>query len=105
MNEEAIFALWQEAMSNAYTLAKGARTAELRGDRRVKGFDQRGLHLYSAEWGRVFACEELFPQLEQLRAAGEKAMDPVIMRSWAQREAEDDFAEDAKKGKIDWHRT
>ncbi len=99
-SDEAVFDLWQRALSFAFTLAKGARAAELRGDRRVKLMDGRGLHLYSEEWGKVRACEELLPELESLR----NGVDAVQMRAMAYREAEDDFEADARSGRLDWHR-
>lgn len=98
--ETAIHDLWHQALGMAFGFAKAARTAELRGDRRVRGFDGRGLHMYSTEWGRVWMCEELLPDLESLRT-----MDPITMRAAAAREAEEEFIADALKGEVDWHRT
>ena len=103
-SDEAIFELWQNAVRMALMLAKAARTAELRGDRRLKAFDSRGVHVYSAEWGRIFACEELIPELSELRGCGEGILDPVSLRSLAAREAESDFLEDVREGTVDWHR-
>jgi len=100
ISPERVYEVWLEALSFAFLLAKGARAAELRGDRRSKTFDPRGMHPYSEEWGKVRACEELIPELETLRADA----DAVSMRATAFREAEDDFAADALKGQIDWHR-
>ena len=103
MSPEAVYDLWATSLGFAFTLAKGVRAAELRGDRRSKTFDARGLHLYSVEWGRVWACEELMPDLARLRATGDFLLDAVSMRSKAAREAEAEFEVDARAGRIDWH--
>ena len=96
-----VFRIWQDALAMAFAFAKAARTAELRADRRVKGFDARALHMYSTEWGRVWACEELVPELANLR----EHVDPVTMRAEAAREAEDDFLDDVRSGEFGgWHR-
>jgi hypothetical protein len=54
--------LWQEALRAAYSTARGTRLQELRG-RHPKKFDDRGLHVLSVEVGRIFALQELYPEL------------------------------------------
>ena len=93
---------WERGLASAFSFAKAARTAELRGDYRAKRFDSRGLHPYSVEWGRVLACENVEPSLADERLDG-RDLDPVTMRNRASREAERDFEDDAREGKIDWH--
>lgn len=89
-------------MRAAWMHAKGARTRELRGDRRVKTFDSRGLHPYSVEWGRILALEALLPDLEQRRATGDVLFDPVSMRHHAEREAEQEFYAAIREGKSEY---
>lgn len=96
-----MFALWEQALQIAYSTAKAARGAELRGDRRVKSFDGRGVHVYSQEWGRIFACEDLMPALGSFRY--EDDVDPVTLRRHAERDAEAEFEALGREGKIEWH--
>lgn len=108
--------VWGASLWEAWVFAKGARAAELRGDRRAKLLDTRGLHPYSLAWGQVFACEELDPSLAARRDAGghgwlvigqEPAalgpLDPVSMRSIAARAAEQAFEQAARAGEDLWH--
>lgn len=99
--EGSVFALWEQALQIAYSTAKAARLAELRGDRRVKSFDGRGVHVYSQEWGRIFACEDLMPSLGHFRY--EDDVDPLTLRRHAERDAEAEFEAAAREGKGLWH--
>lgn len=44
-------------VDQAFKLAKGERAAELRG-RRIRRFDERGLHPYSEVWGYIGAATD-----------------------------------------------
>jgi len=99
-SDEDVLEVWCDAIQFAFVIAKGARHAELRGDRRIKPFDPRGLHLYSVEWGRALACEQLLPELEGVR--GLSVLDPVTMRALAAREAEEDFLDDVRRGRAEF---
>lgn len=59
---EAVVSLWVESLQSAYSLARGERLNDLRG---TKGrfLDARGLHPFSAIWGRVEAAQALCPDL------------------------------------------
>lgn len=75
----------------AFTLAKAERLAELRGDYRAKRWDERGLHPYSVEWGRIFAFEVALPELGNMRWSDPEGLDPVAMRRRARVIAEIEF--------------
>jgi hypothetical protein len=93
---DEVLAAWADALAFAWSLARGARAAELRG-RRVKSFDERGIHLYSAEWGAVWSYERVLPELEVLRrVGGDTPLDPVSMRRLAEVEALDEFVREVK---------
>ena len=80
---------WQSALQDAYMLAHGERLAEIRGDRRAKWLDGRGLHPFSALWGEIVALESVEPVLKYAREqSGESACDPVTLRQVAHRDAE-----------------
>jgi hypothetical protein len=83
---------WVEALTAAWSVARGARSAELHGQY-VKSRDARGLHPYSVEVGRVLALQELEPALS---AAG---FDPVLMRREAESDAYDGFVRELMEGK------
>jgi len=95
MTDEAVYTAWCEALRHVWLLAKAERARELRGDRRVRGFDKRGLHTLSEAWGRVFAFEELRPDLAAVRRHegedGEHPADPVPVARMAARAAEAEF--------------
>jgi hypothetical protein len=85
-----IFEVWCEAVAMAWSFCKSERLGELRGSR-VKSFDGRGLHPYSIEWGRILACEVIFPELGYARYDGGVKVDMVTMRSLAHAEAYDEW--------------
>ena len=60
--EDAIVHVWSESLVYAYGFFKGQRKNEIEG-RRVKRFDDRGLHPESIAWGAIHACESLVPEL------------------------------------------
>lgn len=97
MTAAAIFEEWADALYSAWLAAKGARLAEMRGDRRVKRFNTQGLHPYSVEWGRVLACEALLPELTALRETGDYDLTPVTMSNHAAREGEREFITDVRR--------
>jgi hypothetical protein len=84
-------AAWQEALSHAWSLARGERLQRLRGDR-IRSFDDRGLHPFSLEVGRIQALQELVPELR------EAEFDPRALRADAEqvavREHEEEVALD-----------
>lgn len=83
-----VFQLHREAMRAAFALAKATRLRELRGERNVKAFDNRGLHPYSTEWGRIFALESLGMGLSAERQLDDGSIiTPSSMRRDAEREA------------------
>ncbi len=95
---------WVEALETAYGLARGERLAEIRGDRRVKRFDSRGLHPYSEAWGRILSLEGLDPELAALRdLGGDVACEPGTLRHAAHRDAEEAVARLIRsEGRVDW---
>ena len=98
-----IYDLWAECLSWAYVVARGERAAEIRGDRRAKRFDGRGLHPYSVAWGYVLACESFAPELAELRdLGGDVACEPVTLRAAAHREAEEGFEYEVRTGAPAW---
>lgn len=94
---EIVVDRWLTALRDAWHVARGERLAELRGDRRIKGFDGAGLHVYSAAWGRVIACEGLIPELQEARLSDPSA-DPVSLRRMAHRDAQESFASELRNG-------
>jgi hypothetical protein len=88
---DAVAVVHEEALRMAFSFAKAERIGELNGSR-VKAFDGRGLHPYSVEWGRILACEALYPDLAQSRfPEGEEALDMVTMRRRAHAEAYEEW--------------
>jgi hypothetical protein len=86
LSADRVVELHEEAVRHAHTLAKAERTREIRGRSSVRRFNDQGLHPYSVEWGRIWALQELLPEM----LAG-SAVDPVSMRSEAGRAAERDW--------------
>ena len=78
---------WSEALQEAWRLAVGERANELRG-KRVRRFDDQGLHPNSSAWGRVRAFEAVEPFLRELTT------DPVELRQEAEREAESAYEDE-----------
>jgi hypothetical protein len=78
---------WAEALRAAYAVAKGERAAVLRG-RYLKSRDDRGMHPFSHECGRIAALEGLEPALA---LAG---FNPVELRRAAEADAYDEFVND-----------
>ena len=81
---------WVEALQAAYSIARGERLATLKG-KRPRAFDVRGLHPFSEEVGRVFACESLAPEL---RFAG---FDHHLLRATAEQDAMELFLADIER--------
>ncbi len=75
-------ALRATALTQARSLARAERLHELRGGHRPRTFDDRGLHPYSVEWGRVWALQELVGEL-----AADAPTDPVALRRAAREDA------------------
>lgn len=63
--EPQIITAWCEAIHSLYSLARGERLGELSG-RRSRLLDDRGLHPFSLEVGRVMALQDLVPALEEM---------------------------------------
>lgn len=80
-------AAWQEALSHAWSLARGERLQRLRGDR-IRTFDDRGLHPFSLEVGRIQALQEIVPELR------EAEFDPRSLRADAERAAALEYEEE-----------
>lgn len=74
--------VWCAATRGAYKLAYGERLAQLRG-KQVKRFDDRGLHPYSEQWGRVTLAESFLEHLPYLS--------PYTLRTMAIDDAYHDF--------------
>lgn len=87
--EEALLREWAESLEAAYREAKAARSRELRG-RRGKSFDDRGLHPYSVEVGRVQAIEAALDDV----IPPEALLDPLALWRAGRDDAEADFADD-----------
>jgi hypothetical protein len=83
---------WLEAIRDAYMLARGERYGEMSG-KRAKRFDERGLHPYSLAWGRIYALEDLHPELRGARLS-DPMCDPVSLRRIAQEDAEGAFRDE-----------
>jgi hypothetical protein len=78
---------WEEAQQHAFLIARGERLALLRG-RRVRSFDDRGLHPFSMEVARILLLQELQPELH------EHGFDHHNLRRNAEEEAMRMFAEE-----------
>ena len=91
---------WCKALKMAYKHAKAERRAVLRGEI-WRRYDQQGMHSYTAEWGRVFACEVLLPDLAQLRAEVGGFMGPVAMRREAEEDANREYAKELIEPALD----
>jgi hypothetical protein len=87
--EELIAETWLVCLTGAYSIAKQHRLRQLRGLPR-QSYDARGIHPYSAEWGRAFALESLCPWLTAVR----EGCDPHTLRKEAQADADREFAEE-----------
>lgn len=84
---------WCRALQMAYKHIKAQRAAQLRGHLWRK-YDQQGMHSYTAEWGRIFACEVLLPELAELRAEVGGFMGPVAMRHEAEADAAEEYVQE-----------
>jgi hypothetical protein len=82
--EPQIITAWCEAIRSLYALARGERLGELTG-RRSRLLDDRGLHPYSLEVGRVMALQELYPALDMLEFRH------LLIKKAAQEDAEEQF--------------
>lgn len=89
--EQLVWEEWLRALQGAYRLARAERLAELHGTRYRK-YDERGVHVYSAEWGRIYGCEVLLPELADFRAITSEFVGPIGLRQAACDEAEREFA-------------
>lgn len=87
---QVIIDAWLEAIRDAFMLARGERLSELRGGRRPRSFDDRGLHPYTLAWGRIWAYEVLIPALAEARLS-DPMCDPVTLRRIAKTDAEGAF--------------
>jgi hypothetical protein len=83
IEEAHVIDAWCRAVSMLYSLARGERLGELNG-RRSRLIDERGLHPFSLEVGRIFALQDMYPQLEELE------FNHLDMRRAAQVDAERD---------------
>lgn len=95
-----VVAEWCDALRAAMSLAAADRARELRGDRSVKAFTA-GVHSYSVEWGRIYACEALLPGLSDVRMA-DPPCTPGAMAGHARRHAEASFVEQVREGTVEW---
>ncbi len=92
----AEFVVWQESLAFAYQLAKAERLAELRGDRRIRRFNEAGLHPYSIEWGQILAVEALAPVYGAARGCGGEPLTPYRLKREAEADAEAEFVEELR---------
>jgi hypothetical protein len=89
-------------MKEAWSLAKGKRLNEFK-DKRVPRLDGRFVEPYSTAWGRVEACEHLWPELAGLRRLGghgllDDVCTPYTMWRKARDAAAEEFAHNLTKG-------
>lgn len=82
MIEQAIIHLWEASLQYAHGFSKGERLNEISG-RKVKRFDERGLHPESVAWGAIQACESLIPEL----AHEDVTTTPQALREAARKDA------------------
>jgi hypothetical protein len=92
--ENEIVTVWLDALTRAYLLAKARRLTEMQG-RRYRKYDEEGLEGRSAEWGRVYAMEELMPELQQVRNTGGEFCTPSVLRRASNIDAEIEFSVNA----------
>lgn len=92
VSSDALFHEWCEALAAAFSIALADRRRTL-DRRRGSTYNGQGLNSYSEEWGRVLACEALFPGLAELRFASEPYCTPIGMRNVANDEADREWAE------------
>lgn len=80
-DEEAL-QTWAEVVREAFLLARGTRLGELRGRRRERLIDERGLHPFSLVWGRAQVLLPAFVLDDQERGAAKLAeLGVEILRS------------------------
>jgi hypothetical protein len=98
-----LFSRWLDALEEAYRLARAERLREIRGDRRVRTFDEQGVHPFSRAWGVVQACEDLLPGLSALRRPeGGVALEAWMVRRLAAREAVERACVGAATEGLEW---
>lgn len=85
---------WTRLLREAYLIARGERSAELRG-RRLRRFDDQGLHPFSVVIGKVTMIEWMLDLPSEVR------VHPVAITKAAKRDAEKSFAEELREGKDD----
>ena len=101
MTDAEILERWGEAIHATLLTLRSNRAREIRGDRRVRTFDARGLHPPSLEWGRVLALEELLPGLAELRDIGEPECHFLSLGRLARSEAQAAFETEIREQKED----
>lgn len=92
------WASFQTALRHAHRIAHGERMNELIG-KRVRTFDERGLHPYSEIWGQInmlAAHPEVHARLAELDS--EEVPTPAHMRRLAHEEADADFIRAIREG-------
>lgn len=87
------FTIWARSFRAAYKLAYGERMAALRG-KRTKSYDDRGLHPYSEQWGRITLSESFV--LSETGWAPPDAS-PTAIKNMAQHDAYSDFISELRK--------
>lgn len=85
---------WVRLLREAYLIARGERMAELRG-RRLKRFDDQGLHPFSVVIGKLTMIESM------LGLPGEVCVHPLHIRSAAVKDAHKAFAKELREGDDD----
>lgn len=82
--------LWLRSVRAAYKLAHRQRLAQLRG-KRVKSFDDRGLHPYSEMWGRIILAESDSAVGKAIACGYFPPLSPESLRRMAEDDAYRDF--------------
>lgn len=93
------------AVKEAYTLAKGEEAARLRG-RRLRTFDERGIHPFSEAYGKVALLgthPEVAPYLPETsdHAGGLLEATSLAIRQAARVDALEEFIRDVKEDRFD----
>ena len=82
--------LWIDALRAAYSVAKAERLKTLHGDY-LRGFDGRGVHVFSEECGRIAQLEAMEPDLA---CAG---FSPPVFRAAAHADADEEYADEIRR--------
>lgn len=86
------FTIWARATRAAYKLAYGERSALVRG-KRTRSYDDRGLHPYSEQWGRMTLAESFV----MAETGWLPYLSPASLRDMAHADAHHDYVKELRE--------